>query len=365
MELKNPEPRIKIFSLKNIDYWYWCRYYIETQRKCCYRCSYCNTQNPLATDGLYNSRGLPERKETIGFGLLNEPLDKRSIFLTAEIIKTLFEHGYGINILTKSEVDKTVEELVLNNLTPFAESDRIRVTVTIITLKRELHALLEEGTPKPEKRLETISKLANAGIPTGVAITPIIPGLNDDIDEIEEIIQKVYKNGAKWVLFSGLASDCHSLKHFFETGPGKKVTEIFSDREKVEKRYVEIKRKLLKSVIEKGLSIRIPRIIFNPNEPFHENYRVSEVLFNLSYVHELHGNWFKMGMFRRAGAIIENLTKPIKRLIHEGNLGYYRGINPDIENIIREIVYTGDSKLYSYYLKNITLSPGLIGTNNR
>jgi len=364
VHLKNPVPQIQIYSLKNIDYWYWCRYYIETQQTCCYKCSYCNTQNPLATEGLYNSRGLPEKKETIGFGLLNEPLDRRSIFLTAEIFKTLYEHGYGLNILTKSDIDETIEELVLSNLTQFIKSDRVRVTVTLITLKQKLHSILEEGTPEPEKRLQTLKKLSSVGIPTGVAITPIIPGLNDDIDEIEEMIRKAAENGAKWVLFSGLASDHYSMKHFFEAEPGKRVANLFNDKDRLEKRYREIKQRVIKLITEMGLHIRIPRIVFTPQDPFHMNYRVSEILFNLSYIYELHGEWFKMGMFRRAGAIIENLTKPIKRLVLEGDLEYYRGINPDVESIIREVIYTGDSKLYSYYLKNITVSPGLAEINN-
>jgi DNA repair photolyase len=54
---------------------------------------------------------------------------------------------------------------------------------------------MEPRAPTPERRLEAIERLANAGVPVGVMAAPIIPSINDD--EIETILTRAYAAGAR------------------------------------------------------------------------------------------------------------------------------------------------------------------------
>ena len=55
----------------------------------------------------------------------------------------------------------------------------------------------EPGTPHPRKRLEALQELAAAGIPTGIMLAPILPGLSDSRESLEEVIKTAVACGAR------------------------------------------------------------------------------------------------------------------------------------------------------------------------
>lgn len=69
------------------------------------------------------------------------------------------------------------------------------VWLSITTLDTELRKVMEPRTAPPAARLEAIRELARAGIPTGVNVAPVIPGLTDH--EMPAILQAAAKAGAK------------------------------------------------------------------------------------------------------------------------------------------------------------------------
>ena len=70
----------------------------------------------------------------------------------------------------------------------------VKVGVSITTLDGELARRMEPRAAAPEKRFETIAALAQAGVPTGVMVAPVIPGLTDH--EIERILARAKTYGA-------------------------------------------------------------------------------------------------------------------------------------------------------------------------
>jgi DNA repair photolyase len=82
----------------------------------------------------------------------------------------------------------------------------------MVTHDKELAAKMEPRTSIPEKRLETIEKLAEAGIPVGVNVAPIIPGLTDK--EIPEIIKQSASGGATFAGYTLLRLP-YSIKNLF------------------------------------------------------------------------------------------------------------------------------------------------------
>jgi DNA repair photolyase len=70
----------------------------------------------------------------------------------------------------------------------------VHVTLSITTLDSGLGRIMEPRTASPQKRLEALRELSRAGIPVGVNIAPVIPGLTDE--EIPRILEAASTHGA-------------------------------------------------------------------------------------------------------------------------------------------------------------------------
>lgn len=71
----------------------------------------------------------------------------------------------------------------------------VRVMVSVTSLRDEITGKMEPRTSRPAARLKAIQKLAEAGVPVGVNVAPIIPGLTDE--EIPEILKAAAEHGAQ------------------------------------------------------------------------------------------------------------------------------------------------------------------------
>ncbi len=69
--------------------------------------------------------------------------------------------------------------------------------LSIPTLEEKAWRATEPHTPHPRKRIEAVAELSRAGIPTGVLIAPLIPGVNDAPGQVEELAQAVGEAGAR------------------------------------------------------------------------------------------------------------------------------------------------------------------------
>ncbi len=112
--------------------------------------------------------------------------------LTRSIIEVLGEAANPFSILTKSS-------LVLRDLDVLVAARaraEVRVNLSIGTLDPEVWRLTEPGTPHPRRRVEAVAALNEAGIPCGVLVAPIIPGLSDGRAQLEEVAAACVEAGA-------------------------------------------------------------------------------------------------------------------------------------------------------------------------
>lgn len=110
--------------------------------------------------------------------------------LTRRLLEILSAHNHPVTLLTKSALIQRDIDI----LGPMAEKGIIRVGVSITTLDRKLARKMEPRAATPERRLETVRALSQAGIPVLVMTAPIIPGLNDH--EIEALLDASAAHGA-------------------------------------------------------------------------------------------------------------------------------------------------------------------------
>ena len=329
-----------IMTLPKIDFWYWCGHFIDLYRSCPYRCGYCNTQNSGSLKGIDLEPGLPEEKEVIGLGLLSDifhPERAENLGVTA-ILRRLYDASYPVNIVTKS--DRIVDAAEI--LKRFAKRDHVRVTITVLTLDDRLAGELEEGASAPMARLDALAELRAQGIPAGLALSPIIPGVNDEQEQLTALVAEAGKRGAGWFLFSGF----DPVQSFLMDPRWRKSAELHGNADALRENYRRLKKLLVRLIFNEHLPMRVPRITLNLFNSRSSNRIVSECLFNMSYVHELMEHDVEMLRYRRAANEVSGMSTSLRSLLSNRKLGFIRGINPEIEKVIEEVLTTDRSSAY-------------------
>lgn len=116
---------------------------------------------------------------------------EREFKLTRRMLEVFLEYRNPVGIITKNGLIMRDVDL----LAELAKLNLVRVHFSITTLDRSLARKLEPRTATPERRLQAMKTLTDAGIITGVMIGPVIPGLNDE--EIPAILSAAREAGAR------------------------------------------------------------------------------------------------------------------------------------------------------------------------
>ena len=119
-----------------------------------------------------------------------QPVEKK-LKLTRGCLEVLYEFRNPVHIVTKNKLVTRDIDI----LSKMAEKNLTAVFFSITTLNNRLASVLEPQTTKPKLKLKAITELTEAGIPTGVLVAPVIPGLTDS--EIPEILKSAKEAGAK------------------------------------------------------------------------------------------------------------------------------------------------------------------------
>ncbi|WP_243373240.1 PA0069 family radical SAM protein [Microvirga solisilvae] len=187
---------------------------INPYRGCEHGCSYCFARPTHAYQGLSsgldfetkifakpNAAELLEKElrapsyqpTTIALGANTDPYQpvERKFRITRSILEVLNRANHPVGIVTKSAlVTRDID--ILSQL---ADKHLVKVALSITTLDPTLARRMEPRAAAPAKRLETVRKLSEAGIPVSVLVAPIIPAINDH--EIEEILKVSQQAGAQ------------------------------------------------------------------------------------------------------------------------------------------------------------------------
>ncbi len=92
----------------------------------------------------------------------------------------------------------------LDVLVAAAERTDVRVNFSIGTLDEEVWRISEPGTPPPWRRVEALARLTEAGLPCGVLVAPILPGLSDGEEQLSQVVRACVEAGAVSISSIGL-----------------------------------------------------------------------------------------------------------------------------------------------------------------
>ena len=161
------------------------------------------------------------RREEVVIGAATDPYQPAEgrFRLTRRCIEALSRAWTPFSIVTRGP-------LVVRDIDVLHEaSERVAVNVSISlpTLDEDVWRTTEPGTAPPRSRLEAIRRLSEAGIDVGVGMAPILPGLSDQPEQLEEVVRAAKAAGARivWanVLYLKPGIREHFLQHLAEDWP--------------------------------------------------------------------------------------------------------------------------------------------------
>lgn len=122
-----------------------------------------------------------DRKMIVSMANSSDPYPRleRTLGLTRRVLELFAREKIRFQIVTKSHI--VVRDIDL------LKDSRCCVAVTITTMDALVAKNLEPGAPPPEKRVEALRELKDAGIPVSVRIDPVIPGLTDPLQVLDEV----------------------------------------------------------------------------------------------------------------------------------------------------------------------------------
>ena len=123
-----------------------------------------------------------------------QPIERR-VGITRSLLEVFArKRGYRLGIVTKS----TLIERDIDLLTEIARHNTLVVHITITTADADLARKLEPRAPRPDLRFQTVGRLRDAGITTGVLCCPLLPGITDSERAIDGMAKKAAEVGANF-----------------------------------------------------------------------------------------------------------------------------------------------------------------------
>jgi DNA repair photolyase len=123
---------------------------------------------------------------------------ERRLRITRGVIEVLQRCRHPFSVITKSALIARDADLIGE----MGRAGLARAYVSITTLDRTLARDMEPRAATPERRLQAIRTLSEAGAPVGVGFAPVIPGLNDH--EMEAVLERAYEAGARSAMMTVL-----------------------------------------------------------------------------------------------------------------------------------------------------------------
>ena len=178
-------------------------YTIDPYQNCEFGCLYCDSSfdktiyiKTNAVD-LLNKEIEKAKKGTIILGSVHDPYQKaeEDFQISRNLLKIIKQNDFSCHILTKSN-------LVLRDIDILTKIEDCKVTLSLTSLDDKLVRIFEKNIPSPKIRLQTIEKLTNKGVKTGLAIIPVLPYIVEK--ELEEIVKLAKNYSALYLLHKHL-----------------------------------------------------------------------------------------------------------------------------------------------------------------
>lgn len=352
------EAKSMLNRLRHVDDWFWTRYTVNPYRGCTHHCVYCDARaNQYRLTDTFDERIfvkenavdvlerqlLGVKRDVVGMGGVcdsYQPIE-RERGLTRGVVKTLSHHRFPVQVLTKSD-------LALRDLELYRDVNRNTwacVFFTITTFDGEIASRFEPGAPSPERRLAALAEVAKAGLTTGVAMMPLLPGICDDDEHIAEVVQRVKDAGGQFVLGAGLTLKAGVQRDRYMAFLGLHYPravalheKLYSDGFEMGGKYgIELLRRVREISSGHDIADRMARPVW-PDDPLSANKRIAETLLLRAYDLALEGaKTYRVWAYRKAGWAIDEIEENIESIYRREGTKGLQGIKGVGKSLATEI----------------------------
>ncbi len=186
-------------------------------RGCSHGCIYCDSRSRCyqfthhfedievkqnAPELLEKALASKHKKCMIGTGAMSDPYMhcEEQLGLTRKCLEIIKRHGFGVAIQTKS--DRILRDIDL--LDEINRETKAVVQMTLTTYDDELCRIVEPNVCNTKRRIEVLEEMKTRGIPTVVWLSPILPYINDNEENIRAIMEECVRVGVKGVICFGM-----------------------------------------------------------------------------------------------------------------------------------------------------------------
>ncbi len=186
-------------------------------RGCTHGCIYCDSRSKCYQfthpfEDVEVKRNAPELLEAvlrskrkrcmIGTGAMSDPYlhCEEELRLTGKCLEVILNYGFGVAIQTKS--DRILRDIDL--LDEINRSAKCVVQMTLTTYDDDLCGILEPNVCNTKRRIEVLMEMRERGIPTVVWLTPVLPFINDSVENITAILNECVRAGVRGVIDFGM-----------------------------------------------------------------------------------------------------------------------------------------------------------------
>lgn len=343
---------------RHADSWFWTKYSAYPYIGCYYGCEYCYQRSRK-----YLGHDRPEEysrlvrvnanaAERLREELARVPVDILAIGdyqpaesrwrLSRRMLEVALDLGFPVFLMERSP-------LVLRDLDLILESNRRSfacVVFSIETVDEEMAKLFGPLAPSPSKRLAAMEQVAAAGILTGTALMPVMPGLNDAEQNLEQIVRATRDSGGSFVLGGGLTLEDQQRDYFIDFLRHRLPNlvplyqRLYVDGTGFRERDRQLGNTLAALCQRYGIADRMPRYV--PRGRSRTNLKLSACLHDLSYRADLkEGQTHRSIAYRRAAWALEELDDDVVELYRkQGRRGLegIRGIGQKIATAIAGVL---------------------------
>jgi DNA repair photolyase len=354
---------------KKIDSWFISQYGMNLYRGCTHNCVYCDGRaEGYYVEGEFGKdvsvkinapellnreldplrKRVPFKKSFVllggGVGDSYQPLENK-YGITRSALELLKKYNHPVHVLTKSILVRRDLDL----LTEINQKSRVIVSFSFSSVNDGVSTIFEPGVPSPTNRLSAIRDFKAKGLTCGMFLMPVIPFITDTPDMIDVSIKKAREAGVDFIIFGGMTLKDGRQKDYYYNilksySPGliSRYASIYpgspwgmpSDEyyNRLNLRFNEIAKKY-------NMPRRIPAKFYQ--DMLSENDLVIVVLEQIDYLLKSEG---KKSSFGYAAYSISQLKEPLSTLT--GSLQNIKGVNGQVESIIKELLKTGGSGLH-------------------
>ena len=190
---------------------------MNVYRGCTHGCIYCDSRSkcyqfthpfedievkqnaPALLEAALRSK---RRKCMIGTGSMSDPYMhcEEQLRITRKCLEVILQNDFGVAIQTKS--DRILQDIDL--LEKIHKNAKCVVQMTLTTYDDELCKIIEPNVCNTKRRIEVLEEMQRRGIPTIVWISPILPFINDTLDNLQAILDECVRVGVKGIICFGM-----------------------------------------------------------------------------------------------------------------------------------------------------------------